>query len=54
MGETSGSFILASELSYNPDSLLRNKRALLIDLEGKLKGLIDEAISVNIVGVRID
>jgi len=54
MGETSGSFTLTGELSYNPEPLLRQKRALLADLQKKLDELIDEAISANITGVRID
>lgn len=54
MGETSGSFTLVDELSYNPEPLLRQKRALIEELKGKLKTLIDEAVGSSIVGVRID
>ena len=54
MGETSGSFTLVDELSYNPEPLLKQKRLLLKDLEGKLDELIDEAVAANVTGVRVD
>jgi len=54
MGETSGSFTLVGEMSYNPEPLLRQKRQLLKDLEDQLDTLIDEAKVANITGVRID
>jgi hypothetical protein len=54
MGETSGSFTLVGELSYNPEGLLRQKRGLLKDLQSDLDELIDEARSNNLIGVRID
>lgn len=54
LGETSGSFTLTNELSYNPEPLLRQKRAFLEDLQGRLDELISEASVSNITGVRID
>ena len=54
MGETSGSFNLQGELSYNPQPLLKEKRALLNDLQKKLDDLAGEVVSNNITGVRVD
>ena len=54
MGETTGQFTLSSELSYNPEPLLRQKRALIADLQDELNGLVSDTLTSNIVGVRID
>lgn len=54
MGETSGSFTLQGEMSYNPEPLLREKRALLESLKNKLDELVNEVTSNNITGVRIE
>jgi hypothetical protein len=54
MGETSGSFSLVGELSYNPEPLLRQKKEDIADLKKKLKELTDEMSSAMITGVRID
>jgi hypothetical protein len=54
MGETSGSFSLQGELSYNPEPLLRQKREDLAELKSKLKELTNEMSSLIITGVRID
>lgn len=54
MGETSGKVSLDGHLSYDPEPLLRQKRELLKDLEGKLDVFIEEARMGNITGVRVD
>lgn len=54
MGETSGSFTLQGELSYNPEPLLRQKKEDLAELKKKLKELTDEMSAVTLTGVRID
>lgn len=54
MGETSGSFTLQGELSYNPEPLLRQKKEDLLELKKKLKEIVDEMVVATITGVRID
>lgn len=54
MGETSGSFNLQGEISFNPEPLLRQKKALLEELKNKLQELVDEAITGSIEGVRVE
>lgn len=54
MGETSGSFTLQGEMSYNPEPLLRQKKQLLDELQDKLDELAEEVFASNISGVRID
>lgn len=54
MGETSGSFELVGELKFNPDPLLKHKKALLNDLKEKLDELVDEAVTGEITGVRVE
>lgn len=54
MGETSGSFNLQGELSYNPEPLLRQKQEFLKRLKDKLDELTDELTAAVIEGVRID
>lgn len=54
MGEATGSFTLTDEMSYNPEPLLRQKRALVGELENKLKELTSDAVSSSITGVRVE
>lgn len=54
MGESSGSFNLQGELSFNPEPVLREKRELLAKLKSDLKALVDESVSTSITGVLID
>jgi hypothetical protein len=54
MGETSGSFSLQGEISYNPEPLLREKRALIEAIKKKLGELAGEVTTSFITGVRVD
>ena len=54
MGESKGKFNLQGELSYDPEGLLKQKRAFLEELKEMLDDIIPSGPPINITGVRID
>jgi len=54
MGQTSGSFRLDGELSYDPSSVLAERRKDLDDLRKQLDEILEDAVSGSFSGVRID
>ncbi|HEC67149.1 MAG TPA: hypothetical protein ENI23_17870 [bacterium] len=54
MGSTAGSWNLQSELSYNPDPILRARQTDLVTLRKKLENLIDSTLLISMEGIRID
>jgi len=54
LGETSGKFSLDQHLSYDPEGVIKQKRALIADLQKKLDDVAGEVVLGNITGVRVD
>jgi hypothetical protein len=51
---TTGSFNLQGELSYNPDPVLKARKKDLEDLKDKLEEEIEDIIGNTVTGVRVD
>ena len=54
MGESTGSFNLQGELSYNPEPLIRQKREHIKDLEQQLAEMVSDTNQFLLTGVRLD